>query len=214
MAATALLAVVRVAAPASAHVEIDPAQVPPSTFGTYTLSVPNETSAHDTLEVGVRIPSGFLVEDAQAVPGWQTVVSRAPNGVITAVTWRGGRYGPHTFAEFSLRGRSPSTPGRLTFLVTQRYDDRVVRWSGTESSETPAPVVLVGRAVATPASTATDDGQVPAAPAVAAPAAAAAVAKDAQARSRADLALALTGALVLGGAGAATILVLRRRSGG
>jgi uncharacterized protein YcnI len=203
--------------PASAHVEIDPAQAPPSTFGTFTLSVPNEKADQDTIEIDVRIPVGFEVEDAQQLPGWRTVVDQASDGTVTGIRWQGGSIAPHTFATFSLRGRTPSRPGSISFLVDQRYERSVVSWNGaSESSPTPAPILAVsgvaGGGATKPAATGGDDSQVPAA-ATPTTAPAASTGHDDLARSRADLALALAGALLVGALAAGTLLVLRRRAG-
>lgn len=211
-AAAGVLALVPVllSAPASAHVELVPASVAPATFTKFTFSVPNETQDSDTVEVEVQIPDGFLVEAGEAVPGWRTVVQRRGDGIITSVTWRGSSIGPGAFAEFALLGRSPAESGTLSFPVTQRYQDEVVRWDGAEDSDNPAPTLQVAEGAGTGPG-ASSGGRVPAASDPAA-APAAVASGDSLARSRAALALALSGATLIGAGGLLTLLLLRRRS--
>ncbi|MEP6815091.1 MAG: DUF1775 domain-containing protein, partial [Marmoricola sp.] len=85
----ALLITVLSAAPALAHVEISPARVAPDTFGTFTLQVPNEHPSEDAVGLDVALPKGFLLESAEAVPGWTTTVDARPGGTPVAVHWRG-----------------------------------------------------------------------------------------------------------------------------
>ena len=195
-------------APASAHVDLVPAAVAPTTFTKFTFSVPNEKQDSDTVEVQVQIPDGFLVEAGQAVSGWRTAVERADNGIITSVTWRGSAIGPGTFAEFAVLGRSPADEGTLAFPVTQRYDDEVVRWDGAADSDNPAPMLEVAEGAAADAS----GGRVPPAadPATTTPTTEAG--EDPLARSRAALALALSGATAIAAGGLLALLLLRRRT--
>jgi len=216
-AAAATLLVV--AGPASAHVEVDPPTVSPGTFTTYTFTVPNETDDQDTVGVDVTIPDGFVVEDAAAVPGWRTVVRTRSNGVVSSVRWLGGSIGPHTFGEFSVRGRAPGSAGTLVFPVVQRYDASVVSWTGDSASQTPAPTVAVRARPAAGRGNEEAAGQrstlapssVPAAPPTASTASSG-DAEDPLARSRADLALVLVVAVIIGGAGYVVLSVLRRRT--
>ncbi len=208
------LPLVLLSAPASAHVDLVPATVAPTTFTKFTFSVPNEKQDADTVEVQVQIPDGFLVEAGQALSGWRTVVERADNGIITSVTWRGSTIGPGTFAEFAVLGRSPADEGTLAFPVAQRYEDEVVRWDGAADSDNPAPMLEVAAGAGSDG-TDTSGGRVPAAdpavdPSVTGPTTEAG--EDPLARSRAALALALSGATLLGAGGLLILLLLRRRS--
>lgn len=214
---TAVVVLVVGAAAASAHVEVDPGSVAPGTFTTYTFTVPNELTDQDTIGVEVNVPAGFLVENAESLPGWKTTVETAANGTVTGVRWEGGSLGPRTFGQFSLRGRSPSRAGSLPFPVTQRYENQVVHWTGDEKSDTPTPTLVVtagdvaGGAEAEGA-TGGESAPVPAAPQQqpTSNGSAADGGQDDLARSRADLALALSLAALLGGAGAAALVLAKR----
>mgnify|MGYP000376667160 CR=1 FL=1 len=64
------------ALPASAHVAVTPARAAPGQLLLYTIQVPNELPDQDTVELDVTLPTGFTLDVAQALPGWQTVISK------------------------------------------------------------------------------------------------------------------------------------------
>jgi uncharacterized protein YcnI len=170
------------AAPAAAHVEISPASAPVKSFGTYTLTVPNERAGQDTIGLDVTLPAGFILGDAEQLPGWKTTVDANRDGAATAVHWTGGRIPPKTFGRFALRGRTPDAGTALAFKAVQRYERESAAWTGAPDSNTPAPILTVttgaatvGKAVTAPPLTATPTAG-----------------DDALARSRSTLALMLS----------------------
>jgi uncharacterized protein YcnI len=201
-AATAIGVVVAFAAPASAHVEMTPDSAAPQQSLIYTVSVPNEHSGEATVELDLNLPPGFDLEAAQQVPGWTTQVLKSPDGTPTTVIWKGGRIPPDTFGTFEINGRNPNATGPLVFQAVQRYERSVVRWTGPESSETPAPVVQLS---ATPSA-----ASQPAAP-TASSSTATSNGADRLARSRADFAVALGVMALLLALGAQVLPGLRRR---
>jgi uncharacterized protein YcnI len=205
---TALVFTVLSAAPALAHVEISPEQVAPNTFGTFTIQVPNEHATEDTVGLDVSLPDGFLLESAEQVPGWKATVDTRPDGTPVAVHWKGGHIPPHTFGQFSITGRVSKQPGPLSFPAVQHYETSTESWNGSESSEHPAPTLVVSRSAATPTS---GSGKVPKAFATTAPRQDQAGGTDALARSRADLALMLALAALVAMVGLAVLTLLRRR---
>ncbi len=195
------------AGPAFAHVEIGPEQVAPGSFGTYTVQVPNEKDDEDTIGLDLALPQGFLLESAESVPGWRTTVDVSGNGTPVAVHWRGGHLAPHTFGQFAITGKVPKQPGTLRFPAVQRYETSTESWNGAESSEHPAPTLVVSRTAP-----ATGSGRVPLASTPDQVGVTGGQAgTDALARARADLAvmLALASLVALAGLGALTLL--RRR---
>ena len=86
------------ALPASAHVEVTPARAAPGQLQRYTIEVPNELPDQATVEVNVTLPVGFVLDVAQALPGWQTVISKQ-GGIPVGVAWTGGRIPVGTFTE-------------------------------------------------------------------------------------------------------------------
>jgi uncharacterized protein YcnI len=208
---TAAVAVGTHAGAASAHVEVSPDEVAPGAFTTFRFTVPNETVDQDTIAVDVEVPAGFTVDSAQALPGWTTVVDSAPDGTITRLHWRSGHLAPHTFAEFAVRARAPRHPGPLAFELTQRYERSVVRWSGPVDAARPAPVLTVA-ANADPEGLGASTGASATVPPAPGPLAGVRDTEDPLARSRADLALALSLSGLVGAAGAAALLLARRHA--
>lgn len=191
--AVALL--IAVSPPAAAHVAVSPATVAPATFSTFTFTVPNEAANDDTIGIDLSLPAGFVLEDAQSVPGWKTVVDTRADRTLSAVHWTGGLIPPHTFASFSIRGRVRVEPGAVAFDVQQHYRRKTEQWTGAPDSAQPAPRVTIqvgtasGRGVG-----GADPGQasgVAQVPLAARAANSGAAATDSLSRSRADLALIL-----------------------
>lgn len=211
------LIVVLVLAPqnALAHVSVTPEVSGPDEFATFTFTVPNESDDEDTVDVDVQLPQGFILEDAEQVSGWKTVVDAGADGVPVAVHWQGGSLLPGSFATFALRGRTPDDSGPLAFPTTQRLERTTESWTGPPSSDNPAPTVYIGSTggAGSNSPAPTSGGALPPVPLASAsgtPDAGDAVAVDDLARSRSSLALALAaGGIVAGLAGLA--IGLRRR---
>jgi uncharacterized protein len=171
------IASLALAAPASAHVTVQPNEVPAEGFVVEDVRVPNETEDANTTKVDLQLPDGFLEVSYQPVPGWKAKVTtkklakpvKTEEGEVTEqvtrVTWTGGKIAPGQFQDFPLSVQIPGKAGdTLTFKTIQTYDNGdVVRWIGTPGSEEPAPQVRVtaasdSEAANTPASSSSDDG--------------------------------------------------------
>ena len=211
-------ALLALAAPASAHITVEPATSAAGELVQLTFTVPNEQPGQDTVGLDLKLPQGFLLESAQSVPGWTTVVDTAADQTPTAVHWSGGRSGPATFVSFAIRGRMPTGGSTAAFPAVQRYTRTSVAWSAPDqASPRPAPLVSLQAAVK-----GLDGGTLPTVPAATVPAAvpgavpgaagaAGAGGPDALARSRSSLALALAlGALLLALGALGATLLLRR----
>ncbi len=99
------------AAPASAHLSIDPAKVLPGQGVDLVFSVPNEDDAAGIDHVTLGIPQDFHLDDVEAKPGW----TQSRTG--QAVTWSGGMIPKGTFARFALRGTAPDKVETVLFNV-------------------------------------------------------------------------------------------------
>lgn len=154
--AVAAGAVLAMAAPASAHVTIDPKEVPGGGYATVNVKVPNERDDASTVAVELHLdPEHPLASvQPQAVPGWEvevetaeldeplevhgSQVTEAPSKII----WTGGEISPGTFQQFPLSvGRLPADVDQLVLKAIQTYDsDEVVRWidEPTDGAEYPA----------------------------------------------------------------------------
>jgi periplasmic copper chaperone A len=153
-AAGALLA----APAASAHVTVNPDEVPADSFARLTVRVPTERPEAATTTVTVRLPQGLHFVSFQPKPGWArtvitekldppaTVFGERISERIATVTWTGGRIAPGEFDEFGLSAKVPNAPGRtLVFPALQTYEGgEVVRWIGSPDADEPAARVTLG----------------------------------------------------------------------
>jgi uncharacterized protein YcnI len=164
------------AAPAWAHVTIDPSSAPKGSDAVLAFTVPNETEDANTTQVLVVFPSDHPIADAsvEAVPGWTANVEHARaskpiqtdegavNEYVSEITWTGGSIPPGQFQEFKVAVGLPDDASALTFKALQTYSNgTIVRWietpaPGGEEPEHPAPVLKL-------TSTSTDSGNAAAA---------------------------------------------------
>jgi uncharacterized protein YcnI len=143
VAALALLA----PAAASAHARVSPAVSVKGELQLYSLAVPTEKENATTSKVVMTVPSEFGIDSfVPPPPGWTQRVSQTGSGeeaVVTQVTWTGGKTptGQDSLFQFLAQPASAKT---YTFLVQQTYSDgSIVNWSGSESSDAPAPTIEV-----------------------------------------------------------------------
>ena len=99
------------AAPAAAHLSIDPAKVVKASEVELVFSVPNEDDAIGIDHVTLGIPQDFQLDDVEAKPGW----TQSRTG--QAVTWSGGLIPKGTFARFAIRGTAPDMVETVLFNV-------------------------------------------------------------------------------------------------
>ena len=99
------------AAPAAAHLSIDPAKVAQGQDVDLVFSVPNEDDAIGVDHVTLGIPQDFKLDDVEAKPGW----TQSRTG--QAVTWSGGLIPKGTFARFAIRGTAPAKVETVLFNV-------------------------------------------------------------------------------------------------
>jgi uncharacterized protein YcnI len=134
------------AAQAGAHARVSPSLTQLGTSNVYTLVVPTESETATTTEVEMTVPAGFSIGTFEAIPGVKREVVAEGTGdeaTISKVTWTGLDVpsGEGAFLRFS--GRTEDA-GDFKFLVTQTYSDgKVSEWTGTEDSDSPAPIVSV-----------------------------------------------------------------------
>jgi len=155
------------AAPAWAHVEIDPESAPKGSTGTWAFRVPNEEPNASTVKLDVFFPAKFPIANVlvQAKPGWtfsvQTRHLAKPittddgtfSDVVTQVTWSGGQIPPGAYDLFPVFGGPlPKNTNKLVFKALQTYSNGdVVRWiqtpvKGAPEPENPAPTLVLTKA--------------------------------------------------------------------
>jgi uncharacterized protein len=167
-AVAGLVATVMLAAPAiaSAHVTLQPDEVPAGGFTRLDVRVPNEADDAATDKVEVQMPDGFVFASYEPVAGWKTTVKTekldepietddgSVDSQVKTVTWTAtdaaAAIQPGQFRDFGLSVGMPDgdEPGDvLTFPAIQTYDDgNVVRWIGDPDSDQPAPTVTLSEA--------------------------------------------------------------------
>lgn len=157
LAALAALVGAGLPATASAHVTLQPAEVPAGEFKRLDVRVPNERDDASTRKVQVQFPPGFIFVSAEPVIGWQTKVKmekldkpveafgEQQTEQVDTITFttRGKGVGPGQFQDFGLSVGLPDKPNTtLTFKALQTYSSgEVVRWIGAPDAEEPAPQV-------------------------------------------------------------------------
>ncbi|WP_250002553.1 YcnI family protein [Actinoplanes sp. M2I2] len=179
------------AAPAAAHVTVNPDTATAGGYAKVTFRVPNESDKDSTTKVEVNLPADKPIASVSVKPvtGWDvaTTVSKLAKPLeahgaqiteaVSKITWtaKGGfEVKPGQFQEFDVSMGPLPESGEMIFKALQTYSDgTVVRWidepstDGTEP-ESPAPVLKIGAAAAEGGDTA---AAAPAATAVAEPAA-------------------------------------------
>jgi uncharacterized protein YcnI len=140
--------IVLLAAPAFAHVEIDPQEAEQGSTVTLTFTVPSERPV-STTKIDVKLPDDHPIADATATPkpGWTFAVERAGANVST-MTWSGGEIGPNQSDTFAVTlGPLPTGVDAISFPTIQTYADGVeVAWiqdtpAGGAEPANPAPVL-------------------------------------------------------------------------
>jgi uncharacterized protein len=146
----ALAASVLLAPAASAHVTVQPGEVPGGGFATFAFQVPSEHETAATTQVQVTFPEDQPVANmrVQPVAGWQAEIAR-DGDAVTGITWTGGRIEPGQFQQFLVSGGPLPEAGTLLFRTVQTYDNGdVVRWieepaEGEDEPEHPAPALTL-----------------------------------------------------------------------
>jgi uncharacterized protein YcnI len=140
----ALVAACVFASSASAHARVSPAVSLSGELQLYSLAVPTEKSGATTNKIVLTVPKNFSIDSFVPDPGWHRILQQTGSGdnaVVQKVTWTGGDVPSGEDSLFQFLGQ-PASPGTYKFLVQQTYSDgSIVNWSGSESSEAPAPTI-------------------------------------------------------------------------
>jgi uncharacterized protein YcnI len=111
ISACSFLVALLLAAPAGAHLSINPAQVQAGALVDLVFSVPDAEDARGVDQVTLRVPPGFQLDDAEAKPGWTQIRTGA------TIVWRGGPIPRGQFARFGIRGTAPARATTVYFDV-------------------------------------------------------------------------------------------------
>ncbi|MDM4722723.1 YcnI family protein [Micromonospora sp. WMMA1363] len=179
-------AVIGFAAPASAHVTVNPTEATQGDYARLAFRVPNESDTASTTKVEVFLPEDAPVGSVStmSVPGWTVTVEKRKldqpvemhgsqlTEAVSKLTWTADPDAviePGTFQEFPVSMGPLPKADQMVFKSLQTYSDgTVVRWidvpeSGGAEPESPAPVLTLTSAspstapAADAADTAADD---------------------------------------------------------
>ncbi|MBL6454228.1 YcnI family protein [Belnapia sp. T6] len=118
----ALLAGSVLAAPARAHVTIDPQEAPAGGYVRAALRVPHGCPDPGTSRILVRLPEGVLSASPMPKPGWRLSITRGPapapgrDGRVTEIAWEGGPLPEDQYEEFVLMLHVAGRPGETLAL--------------------------------------------------------------------------------------------------
>ena len=166
-AAAATVIVLASAAPAWAHVTVDPSSAPKGAEITLGFRVPNEQANASTTEIQIFFPSAhpILGVDPQTAAGWSDRVVTAPlnppvvtddgplTDYVSEVDWYGGAVKPGHFQEFYVLAQQlPTDTNQVAFKALQTYSNgTVVRWiqpvvPGQAEPDHPTPILQLTNA--------------------------------------------------------------------
>lgn len=170
LAALSTGAVLAVAAPAFAHVTVQPGTAQAGGYTAVAFRVPDESDTAGTTKLEVTVPTDHPVSSVstQPVPGWTAAVEKSKlatpvktakgeiTDAVSKITWTadpGTKIGPGQFQEFKISlGPLPVDTDKLVFKALQTYDDgTVVRWidqaqAGQPEPQHPAPTLTLTQA--------------------------------------------------------------------
>ena len=151
---------------ASAHISINPDEVPAGGFAVVHVQVPNESDTASTVKVEIAMPTGVVIPFVlvKAEGDWKATTERTKlatpiktedgeiSEVVSKITFEGGAIAPGHFEIFDLElGPLPNTPGEsLAFPAIQTYDNGdVSKWidkvvDGQPEPEAPTPLLALG----------------------------------------------------------------------
>lgn len=127
--ALALAALLSLAAPAWAHVEIEPEEAVAGSAETLTFSVEHGKDGAPTTGLVVQLPDGASVTEVPPKDGWTSEVDEAEH----TVAWSGGSAPDED--SFSVVVRLPTTPGVVLFPTIQETEAGELAWIDQEESE-------------------------------------------------------------------------------
>jgi uncharacterized protein YcnI len=159
-AALGVAVLLMTAAPALAHVTVDPSSATKGDFTKLSIRVPNEMDAANTVKVDVKFDENHPLASVSVKPkaGWTPQVIKkklatplqTDDGQVTEavseIVWSGGTIAPGQFDEFEVSvGPLPSDIDVLLFPTIQTYSDGTeVSWiqqafDGQPEPDHPAP---------------------------------------------------------------------------
>ena len=162
------VALVGIAGPAFAHVNVSSTDATQGGFGKAVFRVPTESETASTTTLVVTLPQDapFAFVSAQSKPGWKVTTTEAkldkPTKVgdfeltkaVRTITWTatGAGIPPSEFDEFAISGGPFPKADKIAFTAEQTYSDgKVVAWDQAQKGDTepehPAPTLTLTQPV-------------------------------------------------------------------
>jgi hypothetical protein len=134
-------ALLALAAPASAHIDVLPTTVTQGEAVEFSVRVPVERDVATT-RVRLDIPEQVTVFSfAEPPPGWTLTAIRGADGRVRSVVWSGGTIPPGRYATFHMLG-TPFGDGEAVWAARQTSADGLVKpWTGPPED---GPVIETG----------------------------------------------------------------------
>ena len=130
-----LFALALLAAPASAHVVITPAEAPAGSYTRIAFMVGHGCAGAATTGIEVTLPEGLSAARPQPKTGWNITVETRPlerpapsaHGLVregpATISWTGGPLPDQHYEEFVMLIATPNRPGNtLIFPIIQRCE--------------------------------------------------------------------------------------------
>ena len=145
----AVVLVLGLAGPASAHVSPSISEAPAGSFQAVTFRIGHgcEGADGDTERVEIQMPEGVEAATPQAIPGWDATVDDAGPVVVT---FAGGPLSHDQYLEFGVAVQMPDTPGETALFPTIQtcVSGEEIAWveetpESGEEPESPAPAVAI-----------------------------------------------------------------------
>ncbi|BBI32179.1 YcnI family copper-binding membrane protein [Cohnella abietis] len=130
---------------ASAHVTVQPKEVPAGSYQVFTVRVPSEKDSATT-SVKLAIPDNVAVSRIEPKPDWTYEIEKGAENKFVSVTWKatGSGLGATEFGEFRVQGKVADDAKELVWKAYQTYaDGEVVEWTGAADADKPASVTAV-----------------------------------------------------------------------
>ncbi|MGV3759653.1 MAG: DUF1775 domain-containing protein [Actinomycetota bacterium] len=141
--ALVLAALVALAAPAAAHVDVEAEQAVAGATTTLTFSFHHGKDGTATTGLEVLLPEGTQVIEVPEVPGWESQVDEAAG----TVTWGGGSSPDGVDARFPVVVTLPDIEGEVLFKTIQTTEAGELAWiqeeADPEEGAYPAPRLVL-----------------------------------------------------------------------
>jgi uncharacterized protein YcnI len=131
LVACSLALLVALAAPAGAHVDLEPTTAVAGSTATLTFRFRHGKDGTATTGLEVQVPEGASVEEVPPVAGWTSSVSA--DGSV--VTWSGGAVPDGVEAAFPLVVRLPDEAGVVLFPTIQATEAGELAWISEDEGE-------------------------------------------------------------------------------